>query len=50
MVEDSTAVDFMGDSMMGTIVDSMAGFLLALAQDFGRDITGATTHIIGDFR
>ena len=33
-----------------TMVDSMGEFFSALAQDFGRDITGAITHIIGELR
>lgn len=35
---------------MAAIVDSMADFFSALAQDFGRDITGAITHFIGEPR
>jgi hypothetical protein len=49
-MEDFTAVDFMEDSMVSTMMDSMAEFFLALAQDFGRDITGAITHITGDIQ
>jgi len=33
-----------------TMVDSMADFISALAQDFGLDITGAITRIIGEVR
>ena len=33
-----------------TMVDSMAVFISALVRDFGRDITGAITHIIGELR
>ena len=33
-----------------TMEDSMADFFSALAQDFGLDITGAITRIIGELR
>jgi hypothetical protein len=35
---------------MAAIVASMADFFSALAQDFGRDITRAITHFIGEPR
>ena len=49
MVDTGAGEDTMVDSM-AAIVDSMGEFFLALAQDFGRDITGAITHIIGELR
>ena len=44
---DFMVVDFMEDSMVGTMMDSMAESFLALAQDFGQDTTGATLIIGG---
>jgi len=45
-------VGIMEDTEAGedTMVDSMADFISASAQDFGLDITGATTRIIGGGR
>ncbi len=35
---------------MAIMADSMADFISALARDFGLDITGAITRIIGELR
>ncbi len=53
-MEDRPLADFMAaDSIavgsMAAIADSMAEFSSVLVQDFGRDITGAITHI-GELR
>ncbi len=39
-----------GEDTMAAMVDSMADFILALAQDFGLDIIGDITRIIGEVR
>ena len=51
-VEGDITADFMGVMVLteDTMVDSMVDFISALAQDFGLDITGAITRIIGELR
>ena len=49
MEDTQVGEDTMVDSMVA-MVDSMADFLLALAQDFGLDITGEIIRIIGGVR
>ncbi len=39
-----------GEDTMVAMVDSMAGFLLASARDFGLDIMGPTIRITGEVR